>query len=245
MPTGLSEPSTGRQRPCPDAIGKHIARGRNSGAGTGARALEGSRSRPHGPARFYNAGSRNREAIFQMAALDDTTSHSLGDEPDPSDPQPEGDEARPVRQRIAESWNRLRPVGKAGVLVMGGVAALVLKSLIASADTRAPAADAAEEDADLITRRWTNHAGGYFACTHQGCAKKVNPTIFGHDCCGRCWLGRDCLSAAQRDYDGPGGFAHNCFEAALYPGVCTVCDEAPEAHLWVFDFLHGDRYPAG
>ncbi|MFI0048146.1 hypothetical protein ACH4M7_34695 [Streptomyces sp. NPDC017249] len=101
-----------------------------------------------------------------------------------------------------------------------------------------------EEDTEPPTRRWTNHAGGYCVCSHQGCGKKVNPTVFGHDCCGRCRSGRNCLTAAQRDYDGPGGFAHNYFEVLLRPGVCEVCGEPPEAHPWVFDTLTGQRRSA-
>jgi hypothetical protein len=77
---------------------------------------------------------------------------------------------------------------------------------------------------------WTNHAGGYFVCSHMGCSKKVNSTITDHDCCGRCSQGRDCLTAAQHDYDGPGSFAHTYFEALLRPGVCDTCGEPPEAH---------------
>ena len=61
---------------------------------------------------------------------------------------------------------------------------------------------------DRTGRSWTNHAGGYFVCRHMGCSKKVNPTIPDHDCCGRCRRGRDCLRDAQRNYDGPGSFAH-------------------------------------
>ncbi|MEV6808419.1 hypothetical protein [Streptomyces sp. NPDC051132] len=72
----------------------------------------------------------------------------------------------------------------------------------------------------------------------------MNPTVFGHDCCGRCRPGRNCLTAAQRDYDGPGGFAHNYFEVLLRPGVCEVCGEPPEAHPWVFDTLTGQRRSA-
>ncbi|ACZ83286.1 hypothetical protein Aros01_08771 [Streptosporangium roseum] len=39
----------------------------------------------------------------------------------------------------------------------------------------------------------------------------MKPPITDHDCCGRCRRGWDCLSAAQRDYDGPGNFAHTYF----------------------------------
>jgi hypothetical protein len=182
-----------------------------------------------------------------MAAPDDTTSRSLSGAPQPFDPPPEGsDGKKPLRQRIADRWNRLGPTGKAGVIVIGSVTAAMVAGLLASSNTLATAADAvAEEDTDPPTRWWTNHAGGYYVCSHQGCSKKVNPTIFGHDCCGRCWPGRDCLSAAQGDYDGPGGFAHNYFEVLLRPGVCEVCGEPPKAHPWEFDSLTGQRHAAG
>ncbi|MFD8421031.1 hypothetical protein [Streptomyces sp. NPDC059466] len=139
---------------------------------------------------------------------------------------------------------------QAGVVIGGVAVAVAGVILIALSNPRGTASSApeeeeeAEEDSDLpVSRWWTNHAGGYFECSHMGCSKKVDPTIFGHDCCGRCRPGRECQSAAQRDYDGPGGFAHNYFEAVLYPGICDVCDERPEAHHWVFDGHHGDRYP--
>lgn len=149
-----------------------------------------------------------------------------------------------MRQRIADRWNGLGPAGKAGVVVIGGVAAAVIGGFFAISSTRATAAAVVdEEDADLPTGLWTNHAGGYYACSHMGCSKKVNPTIIGHDCCGRCGHSRqhDCLGAAQRDYSGPGGFSHTYFEGLLRPGVCTVCGEQPEAHQWIFDFLTGQR----
>jgi hypothetical protein len=79
-------------------------------------------------------------------------------------------------------------------------------------------------------RSWTNHAGGYFVCSHMGCSKKANSTVTDHDCCGRCRRGRDCLSDAINNYDGPGSFAHTYWEAILRPGVCATCDEPPEAH---------------
>jgi hypothetical protein len=131
------------------------------------------------------------------------------------------------------------------VIVIGGVAAAVVGGIfIALSKTHATAAAVVdEEDTDPPTRLWTNHAGGYYVCSHMGCSKKVNPTITGHDCCGRCRHSRwhDCLGAAQRDYDGPGGFAHTYFEVLLRPGICDVCGEPPEAHPWVFDFLTGQR----
>ena len=80
------------------------------------------------------------------------------------------------------------------------------------------------------SRSWTNHAGGYYVCSHRGCAKKANPFIPGHDCCGRCIRGRVCLSESQVNYDGPGTFAHASFVVVLRPGVCDVCGEPPEAH---------------
>lgn len=83
---------------------------------------------------------------------------------------------------------------------------------------------------DRPNRWWTDHAGGYYVCSHTGCKKKVNPTITAHDCCGRCWPGRDCLRAAQRDYRGPGSFAHPYCEELLYPGICGICDEPRGAH---------------
>jgi hypothetical protein len=181
-----------------------------------------------------------------MAAPDDSTSQS-GD-PQPPDPQPDGsDDQRTLRQRIAGRWNGLGHVRQAGVVIGGVAVAVAGVILIALSNPRATAPstsdEEAEEDTDLlITRRWTNHAGGYFVCSHMGCAKKVDPTIFRHDCCGRCWPGRECQTAAQSDYDGPGGFAHNYFEVALRPGICEDCGEPPEAHHWVFDRHHGDRY---
>lgn len=167
--------------------------------------------------------------------------------PQPSDPRPEGsDEGRPLRQRIADRWNRLGPAGKAGVIVISGVAVVVVGSLFASYNSRATAAAAVEEeDTDPLSRSWTNHAGGYYMCSHRGCKKKAYPTIFDHDCCGRCRPGRECLRAAQGDYDGPGGFAHTYYELLLRPGVCEVCGEPPEAHPWVFDSRTGQRHSAG
>lgn len=119
--------------------------------------------------------------------------------------------------------------------MIGGVAAAVVGGFFALSNTRASAAGPGRDSCDAITdpfevRRWTNHAGGYYVCSHTGCSKKVNKTITDHDCCGRCSRGWDCLRAAQRDYDGPGGFSHTYFEGLLRPGVCTVCGEPPEAH---------------
>ncbi|WP_445519462.1 hypothetical protein [Streptomyces sp. NEAU-174] len=131
------------------------------------------------------------------------------------------------------------------MIVIGGVAVVVVRGIfIAFSNTHATAAAVVdEEDTDPPTRSWTNRAGGYYVCSHTGCSKKVDPTIFGHDCCGRCRRSRwqDCPGAERRAYDGPGGFAHNYFESLLRPGVCTVCGEPPEEHPWVFDFLAGER----
>ncbi|AWN24935.1 hypothetical protein [Streptomyces sp. NEAU-S7GS2] len=112
-----------------------------------------------------------------------------------------------------------------------GVATAVVGGFLALSNARASAASPERDSYDPFEHRhWTNHAGGYYVCRHKGCSKKANPTVTAHDCCGRCWPGRDCLRAAQRDYDGPGGFAHTYFEGLLRPGVCTVCGEPPEAH---------------
>jgi hypothetical protein len=86
------------------------------------------------------------------------------------------------------------------------------------------------DQTDQPDRWWTNHAGGYYVCSHMGCSKKANSTITDHDCCGRCSQGRDCLRAALDNYDGPGYFAHTYFETLLRPGVCDTCGEPPEAH---------------
>ena len=84
--------------------------------------------------------------------------------------------------------------------------------------------------ADESTRMWTNHAGGYVVCSHVGCQKKAASTISGHDCCGRCNEGRNCMRQALVDYDGPGSFPHGYFETVLEPGTCNVCGEPPESH---------------
>lgn len=60
----------------------------------------------------------------------------------------------------------------------------------------------------------------YHVCSHRGVQQEGRPDHHGPDCCGRCWPGRNCLRVAQRDYDGPGGFAHNYIEALPRPGVC-------------------------
>ncbi|MDV5142880.1 hypothetical protein R1T08_00695 [Streptomyces sp. SBC-4] len=95
----------------------------------------------------------------------------------------------------------------------------------------------------LRTGRRTNHAGGYCLCAHFGCSKKANPTVMDHECCGRCSPGRNCLNAAQLNYDGPGLVAHDYSEGFLEPGICTFCKEPSEAHIWVFDRIRGERRP--
>jgi hypothetical protein len=90
-----------------------------------------------------------------MAAPDDTISRSLSGAPQPFDPPPEGsDGEKPLRQRIADGWNRLGPAGKAGVIVIGSVAAAVVAGLLASSNTRATAADAVEEEDTDPPTRW-------------------------------------------------------------------------------------------
>jgi len=83
---------------------------------------------------------------------------------------------------------------------------------------------------DQPYRSWTNHAGGYFVCSHLGCSKKVDPAITDHDCCGRCRQGRDCSRDAQANYAGPGSFYHTYWEQLLRPGACATCGEPPEVH---------------
>ena len=80
------------------------------------------------------------------------------------------------------------------------------------------------------TRMWTNHAGGYFTCSHRGCAKKVVASITDHDCCGRCAGARDCHNKAAANYSGPGTFYHRYHEGIVAPGVCMTCKEGRESH---------------
>lgn len=155
----------------------------------------------------------------------------------------EGGEAEsPMGQWLAGHWDRLAPVvGKAGAILLSSLAAAIVQSVIARSNGELEVAAAADKNTVPRIRWWNSN--GYYRCTHQGCKKKVSPTIFGHDCCGCCWSGQDCRAAAQRDYDGPGSFAHNYFEVFLYPGICDTCGEPPAAHMWVFDFHTGDRLP--
>ena len=120
---------------------------------------------------------------------------------------------------------------------------LIDGSLSALSNRAEDTADSGDEDnndeTDSGRTRWhTNHAGGYFVCSHRGCKKKCNPYITDHDCCGRCTRGRECSAESVAAYDGPGGFAHRAesphpvivesgFREA---GICTVCGEPLEIH---------------
>lgn len=172
-----------------------------------------------------------------MTAQDDPKEHQ------PPDTPPEVSNAeRPLRRRIADTWNKLEPAAtKAGAVVISVAAAVVVKGLIARSNTQTQATEP-EEPTDPPTRTLTiGNGSSYYSCSHQGCHKKVNPTIFGHGCCGRCYPGRNCSNAAQRDYDGPGRVVHNYGESPLFRGVCNVCSEPREAHLWVFNHNTGER----
>lgn len=86
-------------------------------------------------------------------------------------------------------------------------------------------------DPEQTTHMWTNHAGGYFVCSHSGCQKKANTlTITDHDCCGRCRRGRECIQVAMANYEGPGTFAHRYEDSIMNPGVCSTCGEPSSAH---------------
>lgn len=164
----------------------------------------------------------------------------------PPEPTAALDEAqRPLRQRVADRWNGLNVAGKA--VVVGGVVLTVAGGLVLLAKARAsvdgPERDGSDHagDGDETTGRqdyryWTNHAGGYYVCRHQGCSKKRNRSITGHDCCGRCETSRirKCSEVAERSYDGPGSFLHDYREGMLFPGVCVTCGRPPEGH-WVLD----------
>lgn len=167
-----------------------------------------------------------------MADPDDATSRPLDGDGHLSDPPPgDNDDVKPLRQRIADRWNGLGTAGKAGVI---GAAVLVAGAFLTRSEPRTSAVDPEQDSCDDMAEQrvcqWTNHAGGYYVCSHRGCSKKARPLIADHDCCGRCWHGRDCLNAAYRDYDGPGDFPHPYFETLMYPGVCDVCGEPSDAH---------------
>lgn len=80
------------------------------------------------------------------------------------------------------------------------------------------------------TRQYTNHAGGYYVCSHTGCSKKIDQSITDHDCCGRCTHGRACHQHAMNNYNGPGAFHHQYWGSPLSPGKCTTCGETKDAH---------------
>jgi hypothetical protein len=123
--------------------------------------------------------------------------------------------------------------------VIGGVVVAVVGGIVvvALSNARGTAADPDRDDSDdstakePVTRMYTNHAGGYYQCSHWGCSKKINHMYMtDHDCCGRCSRGRECIKAAASEYDGPGGFPHAYFEGVMTPGVCSICGEGPEGH---------------
>ncbi|MFC9164385.1 hypothetical protein ACFTZ8_26670 [Streptomyces fungicidicus] len=184
-----------------------------------------------------------------MAVPDDTTPRPSSGGDSPELPAEDMGEEKPLLRRIGDRWNSLGLAGKAVVIggaVVGGVIVLARIGAIASgsgSDCNQDSTDDSSGDrtAQGEEQRWSTNAGGYWHCTHIGCTKKANPTILGHGCCGRCRLGRECLKAAQRDYDGPGGFAHNFFDTWLNPGVCMTCGEGPEAHPYEYDRLRGER----
>lgn len=153
-----------------------------------------------------------------------------------------GDGERPLRRRVADTWHRLAPhAGEAAFILLSAAALTAAKGYIARSTAQTPAVVEQEETA-APTFEWRgNGEGGYYSCSHQGCQKKADPIIVGHQCCGRCWPGRDCHSAAQRNYDGPGHFPHSYDEAFRRPGVCAHCGEPSEAHLWVYDRHIGER----
>ncbi|MFI0936864.1 hypothetical protein ACH4RG_34825 [Streptomyces sp. NPDC021019] len=147
----------------------------------------------------------------------------------------------PLRQRIATRWDNLNPTTKAvavaGLTVVAGGALRALAGSRTSETTAVvplpaePAVDTGRGRYDHLGRhvQW-NHHGLYYMCRHHACSKKVNWTIPGHDCCGRCTPGRNCLKEAQRDYAGPGTFAHKFWDTLMYPDVCATCGEPPEVH---------------
>ncbi|MFJ5712760.1 hypothetical protein [Streptomyces sp. NPDC093105] len=186
-----------------------------------------------------------------MTAQDDSAPCPLNGDLQPSGLHPEAKGGKKsLRQRFADGWDRLDPEHKKRLV--HGLGAITVTALGAALGKRlAPAAPPGEEHGHqqpyypLRRGRWSNNAGGYWVCAHYGCSKKANPTVMEHECCGRCSPGRRCLNAAQLSYDGPGSFAHNYQEGFLAPGICTVgtCGQSSEAHIWVFDFIRGERRP--
>ncbi|MFF6931320.1 hypothetical protein [Streptomyces californicus] len=145
----------------------------------------------------------------------------------------------PLRQRIATRWDNLNPTTKA--IMVTGLTVVAAGVVRAVAGGRAPADEPAhpiETEENTRQGRYDhlgrhvqlNNHGYYYMCQHYACSKKVNWTIPGHDCCGRCTPGRNCLKEAQRDYAGPGTHAHEFWETFMNPGVCATCGELPEVH---------------
>ncbi len=99
--------------------------------------------------------------------------------------------------------------------------------LRASIETNEP--ELVDEVSQTKTGQWTNHAGGYWVCSHSGCSKKADDAITDHDCCGRCNRGRTCRQGAAANYTGPGTFFHGFSEAGR-TGQCTVCGQPREDH---------------
>ncbi|WDT54091.1 hypothetical protein [Streptomyces sp. G7(2002)] len=145
----------------------------------------------------------------------------------------------PLRQRITARWDNLQPATKA--VVVTALTAAATGALRALVDSRTPAAaptPQSEVAGETQTGRYDhlgrhvylhNH-GHYYVCRHTPCSKKADWTIPGHDCCGRCTPGRTCRREAQRDYAGPGSFAHKFWDTLMHPGVCATCGEPPEVH---------------
>ncbi|MFD7855178.1 hypothetical protein ACFV6B_12955 [Streptomyces microflavus] len=145
----------------------------------------------------------------------------------------------PLRQRIAARWDKLHPTTK--TIVVTGLTVAAAGALRAVAGGRAPADEPARpiESAEntgqgrydhLGRHVQLNNHGYYYMCRHYVCSKKVNWTIPGHDCCGRCTPGRNCLKEAQLNYAGPGTFAHKFWDTLMQPDVCVTCGEPPEVH---------------
>ncbi|MFD4795975.1 hypothetical protein [Streptomyces anulatus] len=146
----------------------------------------------------------------------------------------------PLHRRIATRWDNLNPTTKTivvtGLTVVAGGA---LRALAGGRTTETTALAPLPVEPDDTGRGRYDHLGRhvqlnnhglYYMCRHYACSKKVNWTIPGHDCCGRCTPGRNCLKEAQRDYAGPGTFAHKFWDTFMQPGICVTCGELPEVH---------------
>ncbi|MFD6802794.1 hypothetical protein [Streptomyces cyaneofuscatus] len=183
-----------------------------------------------------------------MAVSDGMTHRPSSGDDSPELPAEDTGEEKLLLRRIGDRWNSLGLAGKAvliGGAVVGGVIVLARIGAFVSGSGSDGSRDSTDERIGDRTgqgeQRWSTNASGYWHCTHMGCTKKANPTILGHGCCGRCQPGRECLKVAQRDYDGPGGFAHNFFDTWLHPGVCNTCGEGSEAHPYEYDFVRSER----